>query len=78
MKEVLTYLNIWVHVQLRAKQTAHLVSKHYGNEVTLRGQNIPLNCCQPLKPLEWRFRPLDIVDVGSVGQRIAKLPSVKL
>ena len=30
------------HVQLRAKQTAPLVKKHYQNEVTLTGQNPPL------------------------------------
>ena len=28
-----------IYVQLRAKQTAHLVNKHYENEVTLRQQN---------------------------------------
>ena len=32
-------------IQLRAKQTAPLVNKHYQNEVTLTGQNPPLKCC---------------------------------
>ena len=30
------------NVQLKAKQTAPLVNKHYQNEVTLTGQNPPL------------------------------------
>ena len=38
-------------VQLRAKQTAPLVNKHYQNKVTLTGQNPPLKCCQPLESL---------------------------
>ena len=36
-KFVCTYTNILI--QLRAKQTAPLVNKHYKNEVTLRQQN---------------------------------------
>ena len=38
-------------IQLRAKQTAHLVNKHYQNEVTLTGQNLPLKCCKPVEIL---------------------------
>ena len=38
-------------VQLRAKQMAHLVNKHYQNEVTLTGQNLPLKCCKPVEIL---------------------------
>ena len=39
----------YVYVQLRAKQTAPQVNKHYGKEVTLRWQNLPLNRCKSLK-----------------------------
>ena len=35
---------IGLQVQLRAKQAAHLVNKHYQNEVTLTGQNPILKC----------------------------------
>ena len=38
-------------VQLRTKQTAHLINKNYQNEITLTGQNPPLKCCQPLEIL---------------------------
>ena len=39
------------HIQLRAKQTAHLVNKHYQNELTLTGQNLTLKYYQPLEIL---------------------------
>ena len=42
-------LQIGVFIQLRAKQMAHLVNKHYQNEVTLTGQNPTLKCWQPLE-----------------------------
>ena len=44
------------HVQLRAKQTAPLVNKHYQNEVTLT----PLKCCQPLEILAQLKTGLDL------------------
>ena len=58
-------------VQLRAKQTAPLVNKHYQNEVTLTGQRPPLKCCQPLEILTLYngLRSLNDRNVGSVGQR---------
>ena len=37
------------YLQLRAKQMAHLVDKHYQNEVTLTGQNPPLNAASLLR-----------------------------
>ena len=49
-----------IKVQLRAKQTAHLVNKHYQNEVTLTGQNPPLQCCQPLEILTHFITSLDL------------------
>ena len=39
------------NLQLRGKQTAPLVNKHYQNEVTMTGQNLPLKCCKPLEIL---------------------------
>ena len=59
-----------------AKQTAPLVKKHHENEVTLREQNLPLICCQPVKMLiyfEEVFRSLHEFNVGSVDQIAAKL-----
>ena len=47
-------------VQLRAKQTAHLVNKHYQNEVTLTGQNLSLKCCQPVEILTHFITGLDL------------------
>ena len=68
-------------IQLRAKQTAHLVNKHYQNEVTLTGKNEPLESCQPLEILAPRKMGLDLFydkNMGSVGQRAAKLLAIKL
>ena len=48
------------NVQLRAKQTARLVNKHYQNEVTLTGQNPPLKYCQPLEILAHLTMGLDL------------------
>ena len=48
-------------IQLRAKQTAHLLNKHYQNEVTLTGQSPPLKCCQPLEILTRFIRDLDLL-----------------
>ena len=58
-------------VQLRAKQTAPLVNKHYQNDVTLTGQSPPLTCCQPLEILTLYngLRSLNDRNMGSVGQR---------
>ena len=47
-------------LQLRAKQTAHLINEHYKNEVTLTEQNLPLKCCQPLEILTYSITGLDI------------------
>ena len=48
------------YVQLRAKQTAPLVNKHYQNEVILTGQNPPLKCRQPLESLAYLITDLDL------------------
>ena len=47
-------------IQLRAKQTALLVKKHYQNEVNLTGQSLPLKCCQPLEILTHFITGLDL------------------
>ena len=48
------------NLQLRGKQTAPLVNKHYQNEVTLTGQSPPLKCCQPLEILTHFLTDLDL------------------
>ena len=51
------------------------------NEVILREQNPPLKRCKPLELLtyfEIEFRTFNKGNMGSLGQRAAKLPSVKL
>ena len=65
---------------MRAKQTASLVNKYYENEVTLREQNLPLKYCQPLEKLiyfEEGFRSFHASNIGSAGQRAAKLLAIK-
>ena len=52
-----------VSLQLRAKQTAPLVNKHYQNEVTLTGQNPPLKCCQPLESLARLITDLSMIEI---------------
>ena len=49
-----------MYVELRAKQTARLVNKHYQNEVTLTGQNLPLKYCQPVEMLTHFITGLDL------------------
>ena len=59
-----------------------LVNRHFENEVTLRELNKPtLKCFQSLKMLiyfEEGFRSFHTFNVGSVGQRVAKLQAVKI
>ena len=47
-------------VQLRTKQTTHLIDKNYQNEITLTGQNPPLKCCQPLEILTKLKKRIDL------------------
>ena len=50
-------------------------------EVILRGQNIPLKCCQPLELLIYirkGLRSFHTDNLGSVGQRAVKWPAIKL
>ena len=59
----------------------NLVNKHYKNEVTLREQNLLLKCCKPLEMLiyfEEGFRSFHTFNIGSIGQRAAKLLAVKV
>ena len=54
---------------------------HFKNGGILRGQNVPLKYCQPFELLLCigkRFRSFHRGNFGSVGQKGAKLLSVKL
>ena len=69
------------YVQLRSDQTERLLNKPYINEGIKRGQNLSLKCCQLLEHFTYNergFRSLHTDNIGSVGQRDAKLLSVKL
>ena len=58
-----------------------LLYKNYVNEGIFRGQKLSLKCCQPLEILtyiEREVRSFHSGNVGSVSQRAAKMPSVKL
>ena len=71
--------SIYVHVWPLAY--IQLLSKPYKNEVILRGQKISLKCCQPLKLVMYigrGFRSFHTGNMGSVGQRAAKLLAVKV
>ena len=55
-----------------------LLNKPYVNWVTLREQNQSLKCCQPLELLIYfgkGFRSFATGNIGSVGQRAAKVDS---
>ena len=70
-----------VSIQLKSDETAQLLNEPYVNEVISRGQNLFLKCCQSFKILpyiEKEFRSFNTSNMGSVGQRTAKLTSVKL
>jgi len=68
-------------IQSRAKLYIQLLNKPYVIEVTLREQNLYLNCFQPLELLLY-FRKLiryfHTINIGSVGQRAEKLLVVKV
>ena len=60
---------------------APILNKPYENEVTLRGQNILLKCCQPLELLMYigrGFRSFHEGNMGSVDQSAAMLLALKL
>ena len=52
-------LSKWL--QLCQSEMAALLNKPYENDVTLRGQNIPLKCCQPLDFLYTSLKGLDLL-----------------
>ena len=67
-------------IQLQTYAYVQLLNRPYGYEVIARGQNIPLKCCQSLELLMYIGRGIKSFhtgNIGSVGQRAAKLPSVK-
>ena len=58
-----------------------LLDRPYGNEVILRGQKIPLKCCQPLDFWYTSLKGLDLSmleNMGSVRQMAARLLAIKL
>ena len=58
-----------------------LLNKPYVSKVILRGQNLPLKCCQHLKMLiyfEERFRSFHTINIKSVGQRATKLSAFEV
>ena len=48
------------NIQLLANAYVRLLNKPYENEVTLRGQKIPLKCCQQAELLLYIERELDL------------------
>ena len=63
------------------KSLQTVTNKPYVNEVTLRGQKPPLKCCWPLDFWCAFLQDLDSSNeknLGSVSQRAAKLPAIKL
>ena len=64
------------YVQLRAKQTARL-HFFYTNEVTLRGQNPPLKCCQPLDFLYNSLKRLALSILQIKGLQVKGLQSYR-
>ena len=70
-----------IHLQLKSDETAQLLNKPYVNEVISRGHNLFLKFCQPLELLTYigrGFRSFHAGNMGSEGQRAAKLPSANL
>ena len=70
----LSCIQLWTFAYIR------LLNKPYENEVTLREQKIPLQCCQSLDFLYVfkRFRSFIAINIKSVGQRALKLLAVKV
>ena len=56
----ISFMLLHYFLQHRAKQTAHLVNKHYENEVTLTGQIPPLKYCRTLEILTNLTTGLDL------------------
>ena len=54
---------------------AHLVNKHYQNEVTLTGQNAPLKCCQSLEISTHFITGLDLSMIETWSLQVKRLQS---
>ena len=70
-----------LNLQYRQILYIQLLNKPYVYRVTLRERNLALKCCQPLELLtyfESGVTSFNTGNMGSVGQRAAKLLSVKL
>ena len=68
------------YLQLPTFAFTRLLNKTYENEVTLTGQNPPLECCEHIEILctvRKKSRSLNAKNFGSVGKRAAKLLAVK-
>ena len=68
----------WISIKV-VTAIKQLLYKPYLNEVILRGQNLPLKCCQPLKLLTYFEKVVRSFHKGNmkcVGQRAAKLLSL--
>ena len=71
----------WSKILLPTFAFTRLLNKLCENEVTLREKSLPLTCCKHFEHLthfEIIFTSFNAGNMGSVGQRDAKLPSFKL
>ena len=80
--QVQLYMNLLENLnnQIQYFNYKRLLNKPYVNEVTLKGHNLSLKCCQPLELLTCLKRGLSsfhTVKIEFVGQRAASLLSVK-
>ena len=74
----MTNLHVSAQIQPWKKRYKPLWYKHYGNEVTLRRQKPPAASHLIFGVLFKRFRSFNAKNLGSAGQRAAKLPAIKL
>ena len=68
-------------IQLKLDKTTQLLNKPNVNKVILRKKNIPLKSFQPLEMLRYfeeGLRSFHTSNIGSAGQRAAKLLDVKI
>ena len=73
-------LALLICIQQGTNIEERLLNKPYVNEVTLRGQKPPLKYCQShelLTQLERESRSFSTGNMGSLGQRNAKLQAIK-
>ena len=74
------WMNASIYIQLWSSDYKWLLNIPCGNEVILRGKNLPLKCCQPLEHLSYYergFWSFHLGKIESVGVKAAKLPFIK-